>query len=65
MVVVPDEVLVMSHMIKDLVSMVLVPTTLAYHGFLLVVIATPLWDQRCLVFFLTLFRGKYHNTSTL
>jgi hypothetical protein len=40
-VVVPDEVLVVCHMAKDIVLVALVPTSLADHGFLLMVIASP------------------------
>jgi hypothetical protein len=65
MVVMPSRILVMCHMAKDSVLEVLVPKALADHDFLLVVIATPLWDQGCLVFFLTLFRWKCHNTGIL
>ena len=41
-VVVPNKVLVMCHMTKDLMAEALVPTTLVNHSFLLVVIATTL-----------------------
>jgi hypothetical protein len=37
----PIEVLVMCHMAKDPVLMALVPTSLANHNFLLVVIVNP------------------------
>jgi hypothetical protein len=65
MVVVSKRVLVICHIAKDPVVVALVPTYLADHNFLLVVIAIPLWDQGCLVFFLTLFRGKYRNTGII
>ena len=65
MVVVSKRVLVICHIAKDPVVVALVPTYLADHNFLLVVIAIPLWDQGCLVFFLTLFRGKCRNTGIL
>jgi hypothetical protein len=42
----------------------LVHTSPADHNFLLVVIAS-LRDRGCLVFSLTLFRGKYHSTGIL
>jgi hypothetical protein len=45
--------------------MTFVPTSLADHDFLLMVIASPLWDQGCLVFSLTLFRGKCCSTGIL
>ena len=64
MVVVPDGMLVVCHMAKDHVIEALVHTSLADHNFLLVVIAS-LRDQKCLVFSLTLFRGKCHNTGIL
>jgi hypothetical protein len=41
MVVVPGGVLVMFHMNKDLMAEGSVPTSLADHGFLLMMIATP------------------------
>jgi hypothetical protein len=63
-VVVPDGMLVVYHMAKDHVTEVLVHTSPADHNFLLVVIDS-LWDQGCLVFSLTLFRGKFHNTCIL
>jgi hypothetical protein len=44
---------------------VLVPIAFADLDFCLVVIATYLWERGCLVFFLTLFRGKCCNTGTL
>jgi hypothetical protein len=40
MVVMPDEVLVMCHMVKDLVAMALVLTSLVDHSFLIMVIAS-------------------------
>jgi hypothetical protein len=63
-VVVPDGMLVVYHMAKDHVIEVLVHTSPADHNFLLVVIAS-LRDRGCLVFSLTLFRGKCHNTGIL
>jgi hypothetical protein len=65
MVVVPDGMLVVCHMAKDdHVTEALVHTSPADHNFLLVVTAS-LWNQGCLVFSLTLFRGKCRNTSIL
>jgi hypothetical protein len=64
MVVVPDGMLVVCHMAKDHVIEALVHTSPADHNFLLVMIAS-LRYQGCLVFFLTLFRGKCHSTSIL
>jgi hypothetical protein len=64
-VVVPGEVLVMCHMDRDLMGEVLARITFVDHSFVLVVIANTLRDQGCLVFFLTLFKGKYCNTGTL
>jgi hypothetical protein len=63
-VVVPDGMLVVYHMAKDHVTEVLVHTSPADHNFLLVVIAS-LWDRGCLVFSLTLFRGKCRSTGIL
>lgn len=64
MVVMPDEVLVVCHMAKDPVTEALVLTSPADHNFLLVVIAS-LRDRGCLVFSLTLFRGKCRSTGIL
>jgi hypothetical protein len=64
-VVVPGGVLVVCYLTKDPMPVVLVPTSLADHNSLLVVIATSLWDQGCLVFFLTLFRGKCCNIGII
>jgi hypothetical protein len=58
-------VLVMCHMAMDPVLLVLVPTSLVDHCFLLMVVPTPFWDGGCLVSSLTLFRGKRCNTSFL
>jgi hypothetical protein len=63
-VVVPDWVLVMSHMAKDPITEALVLTSLADHSFLLVVIAS-LRDRGCLAFSLTLFRGKFCSIGIL
>jgi hypothetical protein len=54
----PDGVLVVCHMAKDPVEVALVITSPADHGFLLMLIASLLQDLGCLVFSLTLFRGK-------
>jgi hypothetical protein len=63
-VVVPSGVLVVCHMAKDPMAVALVPTSLADHNFLLVVIATPLGSGMFGVS-LTLFRGKCRNTGFL
>jgi hypothetical protein len=55
---VPDEVLVVCHMAKDPVVEALVLTLPTEHGFLLMVVAFPIRGHGCLVFSLTLFRGK-------
>jgi hypothetical protein len=62
MMVVPDGALVVCHMAKDPVTEALVLTPPADHNFLLMVIAS-LQGQGCLVFSLTLFKGKCHNTG--
>jgi hypothetical protein len=63
-VVVPDGMLVVCHMANDHVTEALVHTSLADHNFLLVVI-TSLRNRGCLVFSLTLFRGKCCSTGIL
>jgi hypothetical protein len=63
-VVVPDGMLVVCHMAKDHVTEFLVHTSPVDHNFLFVVIAS-LRDRGCLVFSLTLFRGKFHSTGIL
>jgi hypothetical protein len=65
MVFVSSRVLVMCRMGKDPMAVALVLTSPADHSFLLVVIAFPVQDQRCLVFSLTLFRGKCRNTGII
>jgi hypothetical protein len=55
-VVVPEGMLVVCHMVKDHVTEALVHTSPADNNFLFVVIAS-LRDRECLVFFLTVFRG--------
>ena len=62
--VVPGGMLVVCHMAKDHVIEALVHTSPADHNFLLVVIAS-LRDRGCLVFSLTLFRGKCRSTGIL
>jgi hypothetical protein len=57
-VVVPGVVQVMINMTLDLVAVAFSPTALADHVFPHVVPAFLKWDMACLVFFLTLFRGK-------
>ena len=64
MVVVPDGMLVVCHMAKDHVTEALVHTSPADHNFLLVVIAS-LRDRGCLVFSVTLFKGKCRSTGIL
>jgi hypothetical protein len=64
MVIVPDRVLVVCHMTKDPVTKALVLNSPSDHSFLLVVIAS-LQDRGCLVFPLTLFRGKCRTTGIL
>jgi hypothetical protein len=64
MVVVPDGMLVVCHMAKDHVTEALVHTSTADHNFLLVVIAS-LRNRGCLVFSLTLFRGKCRSVGIL
>jgi hypothetical protein len=63
-VVVPVGMLVVCHKAKDHVIKGLVHTSPADHNFLLVVIAS-LWDRGCLVFSLTLFKGKCRSTGIL
>jgi hypothetical protein len=63
-VAVPDGMLVVCHMAKDHVTEDLVHTSPADYNFLLMVIAS-LRDRGCLVFFLTLFRGKCRSTGIL
>jgi hypothetical protein len=62
--VVPDGMLVVCHMAKDHVIEALVHTSPVDHNFLLMVIAS-LRNWECLVFSLTLFRGKCHSTGIL
>jgi hypothetical protein len=54
--VVPGGVLVVCHMAKDHMLVVLVPTSLADHGFPSCGDRHPLWNQGCLVLSLTHFR---------
>jgi hypothetical protein len=54
----------MCHMAKDPLAVALVLTSPADNNFLVVVIAS-LLDQGCVVFFLTLFMGRCHNTDII
>jgi hypothetical protein len=63
-VVMPDGVLVLCYMAKDSVVVALVLTSPADHNFLHVVIAS-LLDRGWVVFFLTLFMGRFHNTGII
>jgi hypothetical protein len=64
-VVMPDGVLVVCHEAMDLVAVALGLTSLVDHDFFLVVIAFPIWNRGCLVFSLTLSRGKCQSTSII
>jgi hypothetical protein len=63
-VVVPGGVLVMCHIAMDPVIVALVLTYRADHSFLIVVISS-LLDRGWVVFFLTPFMDRCHNTSII
>jgi hypothetical protein len=58
-------VLVVRHIAMDLVAVALVLTSPVDHSYLLMVIAFPIQDRGCLVFSLTIFRGKCRNTGII
>jgi hypothetical protein len=64
-VVVPSEVQVMVNMTLDPVAVAFSPTDLVNHVFPHAMIALLKWNMECLVFFLTLFLGKWVNTDIL
>ena len=58
MVVLADEVRIMVNTTSSPMLLLLVPIAQVDHAFLYMVLASPKWDQACVVVFLTLFQGK-------